>query len=61
MSDFYYEPPEPTHWEQDMFDRVSDRHPEWSDQRVWDEVDRLIEDAQESAAEARAERMREDW
>ena len=55
----YYEPPEPSDAEQRVFDAVEERHPEWTAQQIWDEVDRLRDEAEIDAAEAFAEWLRD--
>lgn len=47
MYDSYYEPPEPSEAEQALFDRFSDEHPEWTNQQLWDAVDKELEEREE--------------
>ena len=59
MYDSYYEQPEPTQAEQDLFDSFADKHPDWTDQQLWDAVDEELEERRYSARDYAYEQMRD--
>jgi len=59
MYNSYYEQPEPSEAEQNLFDRFADEHPDWTNQQVWDAVDEELEARRDFADEYAAEQMRD--
>ena len=59
MYDTYYEPPEPSQAEQELFDRFADKYPDWTDQQLWDAVDEELEARRDFADEYAAEQRRD--